>query len=257
MLLARATRPLARVTSRRASTSTLASMSARTPRARLSGADAVRVLWVCDVQEKFAGAVKSFDRVALGASTLVRGLPMVHDKNVFMVSEQVPDKLGPTVEQIKRAMVDANENESANVFTRVYAKTRFSMWKSDNEAFLPARDNEAFLRGCYDQEVKFQHVIVGLEAHVCVLQTVLDILRDRPSDDVFVCVDAVSSIRLEDRAVALRRMERAGAILTCTESVLFEVMEDATHPRFRDVSKLVREAARFASQLTSSPLPSI
>lgn len=248
MLLARATRPLARVTSRRASTSTLASMSARTPRARLSGADAVRVLWVCDVQEKFAGAVKSFDRVALGASTLVRGLPMVHDKNVFMVSEQVPDKLGPTVEPIKRAMVDAKENESADVFTRVYAKTRFSMWKSDNEAFL---------RGCYDQDVRFQHVIVGLEAHVCVLQTVLDILRDRPSDDVFVCVDAVSSIRLEDRAVALRRMERAGAILTCTESVLFEVMEDATHPRFRDVSKLVREAARFASQLTSSPLPSI
>jgi hypothetical protein len=74
-----------------------------------------------------------------------------------------------------------------------------------------------------------------------VLQTVLDLLAH--GKDVFVCVDAVSSIRLADRAVALRRMERAGAVLTCTESVIFEMMGDADTPYFRSVSKIVREGA--------------
>jgi hypothetical protein len=86
-----------------------------------------------------------------------------------------------------------------------------------------------------------------------VLQTVLDLLEAGKS--VHVCVDATSSIRLEDRAVALRRMENAGAVLTCTESVIFEMLGDASDEAFRDVSKIVREGAK--NKPASPPLPSL
>lgn len=210
-------------------------------------------LWVCDIQEKFSTAVTAFDRVALGAETLARAMPLAVKPSGtlrLVVTEQVPEKLGTTVSPLMEALRSADER------VVVHPKTAFSMYGSSeltSERYEPIYDIVA-----QDGEGRRKkHVIVGLEAHVCVLQTALDLRRHRPNDDVFVCADAVSSIRLEDRAVALRRMQAAGVIVTCTESVIFELLEDAKHQSFREVSKLVRESAQRAQALSSAPLPSI
>jgi len=203
-------------------------------------------LWVCDVQEKFSSAVTAFDRVALGAETLARVLPLVAKPSLtlrLVVTEQVPEKLGSTVSPLLEALRSADEQ------LVVHHKTAFSMYEPDRLR-LPSEQTDR-------ASAPRQHVIVGLEAHVCVLQTALDLRRHHPHEDVFVCADAVSSIRLEDRAVALRRMQAAGVIVTCTESVIFELVRDASHPNFREVSKLVRESAQRAQSLSSAPLPSI
>lgn len=208
-------------------------------------------LWVCDIQEKFSTAVTAFDRVALGAETLARAMPLAVKPSGtlrLVVTEQVPEKLGVTVSPLLEALRSADER------LVVHPKTAFSMYGSHRLASDVCTDSSNVGE---ERDWRQKHVIVGLEAHVCVLQTALDLRRHRPNDDVFVCADAVSSIRLEDRAVALRRMQAAGVIVTCTESVIFELLGDANHPCFREVSKLVRESAQRAQALSSAPLPSI
>lgn len=80
-------------------------------------------------------------------------------------------------------------------------------------------------------------VVCGLETHVCISQTVLDLLTTGLA--VFVAVDAVASRHRIDHEVALRRLENAGAILTTTEAILFEWCRSADHPAFREVRQLV------------------
>jgi hypothetical protein len=200
-------------------------------------------VWVCDIQEKFSSAVAGFDHVAHNTSTMLRAIDAMQSGwgTRVIMTEQVPEKLGPTVASVR----DAARAVAGERRHRV-SKTAFSMYDV-GKAFVG--------RNSLDGS-PVRHVVVGLEAHVCVMQTVLDLLANEPNGVVYVCVDAVSSIRLEDRAVALRRMERAGAILTCTESVVFEMMGDANHPQFRAVSKIVREGATN-KPTDCAPLPSI
>lgn len=215
-------------------------MSTATPDARASLRNAESVhLWVCDLQDKFAPAITGFDHVAHNCATLVRAMNAIVENSPSSleasvhITEQVPEKLGSTVASVRDAAANASGLRAS---TR--AKTTFSMYPT-----------------FADEEKTFgdHHIIVGIESHVCVVQTVLDLLtRDKK---VFVCVDAVSSIRLEDRAVALRRMERAGAILTCTESVVFELLGDAAHPGFRGASAAVREGAK--TKPATPPLPAL
>ncbi len=82
-------------------------------------------------------------------------------------------------------------------------------------------------------------VLFGIEAHVCVQQTALDLLEQGYA--VHVLVDGVSSSRAHDRAVALRRMENAGAYLTTAESLIFMMLGSAAHPHFRAISTLIKE----------------
>lgn len=82
-------------------------------------------------------------------------------------------------------------------------------------------------------------VLSGLETHVCVSQTALDLLAR--GLQVFVAVDAVASRHAIDHETALRRLEGAGAILTTSEAVIFEWCRSAEHPRFQDVRRLVLE----------------
>lgn len=82
-------------------------------------------------------------------------------------------------------------------------------------------------------------VLAGLETHICVAQTALELLGRGLA--VSVCVDAVASRHTLDHDVALRRLEAAGVVLTTTEAVLFEWCRTAEHPRFREVRELVLE----------------
>ena len=177
-------------------------------------------LFVCDVQEKFAPVIHGFDNCVHVASAMLRAGTLLDFP--ALVTEQVPDKLGKTVEALQPLLVGRTD-----VF--VVGKTKFSMCTEGGAVFFDAASTDG----------RDQAVLVGLEAHVCVAQTAFDLIER--GWEVFVCVDGVSSVRLGDRAAALRRMERAGCVLTTFEALLFEAIGDATHAKFRDVSKLVRE----------------
>ncbi len=81
-------------------------------------------------------------------------------------------------------------------------------------------------------------VVLGCEAHICVLQTVLGLIDD--GKDVTVVRDAVGSRRIDNRDAAIARMERHGAEIVTTEMVVFEWLQTAEHPRFRDAAALIR-----------------
>jgi len=91
----------------------------------------------------------------------------------------------------------------------------------------------------YLKDLALKRVIVaGVESHVCVLQSVLDLLD--AGFEVMVCVDAIGSRKHKDHEIALRRMEQEGAKLATTESVLFELLQSANHPQFKTISTLVK-----------------
>jgi nicotinamidase-related amidase len=112
---------------------------------------------------------------------------------------------------------------------------------------LPVRPDKVAFSCCAIPEVaegfrraaRPKVVLAGIEAHVCVLGTALDLLAQ--DFRVYLPVDAVGSRTPLDRDTALRRLERAGAILTTTETCLFEWVGGASHPQFKAISQLVQE----------------
>lgn len=93
----------------------------------------------------------------------------------------------------------------------------------------------------FRQKSRRKILVVGIEAHVCVQQTVLDLLTE--GFDVFVAVDAVGSRFPIDQETALRRIELAGATLTTTESALFEWCESSAAEQFKSISALIQKQA--------------
>jgi hypothetical protein len=82
-------------------------------------------------------------------------------------------------------------------------------------------------------------IIIGIETHVCVTQTALDLMA--LGHRVYILVDGVSSVNGEERSIALARLRDAGAIVTTSESVLFEILGDSQKDEFKAVSNLVKE----------------
>jgi isochorismate hydrolase len=95
-----------------------------------------------------------------------------------------------------------------------------------------------------------QVLLCGIEAHVCVLQTTLDLVE--AGYEVHILVDGVSSQRVLDRAAGLHRAAQSGAFLVTSEMALFQLMQDAKADKFKEISKLVQEP-----RLDSLGLPTI
>jgi len=191
-------------------------------------------LLVCDVQTRFADVIFGFDSLVRTSAVLVKTAAKLDVPVV--VTEQYPKAFQRTVPAIADVLPppvaaaptgdSSSSSSAAAAGSRVFEKTKFSMCTDDVAAHLTALGCEAV-------------VLCGLETHVCVLQTALDLLER--GLDVVVCADAVSSQRRFDRAVALKRLDAAGAALSTTESVIFELLGDKNHPKFKEVSALVKE----------------
>jgi nicotinamidase-related amidase len=167
-------------------------------------------LVVVDVQEAFRKAVGEFETVARNAGVLVQGartldLPVV-------VTEQYPPGLGRTVPEVAEHLDGLEPLE----------KVAFSACRA-----------EGFELGGRDQAL-----VCGIEAHVCVSQTVHDLL-DRGLE-VHVATDAVSSRTAANRRVGLAKMERAGAVLSSVETALFELLGEAGSDEFKVIQGLVK-----------------
>ncbi|MEQ3554276.1 isochorismatase family protein [Pseudonocardia nematodicida] len=165
------------------------------------------VLLLIDLQERLMPAIDDGDRVIARAVRLAEAATLL-DVPVI-ATEQVPDKLGPTVEPLR------------GYPHLVAPKSRFA---ADDAALVPPGRTEV--------------VLAGAEAHVCVLQTALRLVAD--GHRVLLAADAAGSRFPEDRTAALERARGAGVEVVTSEMVLFEWLRDAAHPRFREVQKLLR-----------------
>jgi nicotinamidase-related amidase len=163
-------------------------------------------LIVVDVQEGFRG-YDSFASVAAACAKLVQGARLLGVP--ALVSEQYPKGLGHTAPEV--GVEDEPRLE----------KTVFSVVRAPGFA-LGGRD---------------QAVVCGIETHVCVSQTVHDLLSR--GVEVHVPAEAVGSRHQLDYERGLERLERAGAVVTTVETVLFELLERAGTPEFKEVQKLV------------------
>ena len=171
-------------------------------------------LVVVDVQEGFRKAIPDFDRVARAAATLVRGADAIGVPVV--ITEQYPEGLGETAPELADHLPEGLEP---------LEKVCFS-----------AADAEGFDLGGRDQAL-----ICGIETHVCVNQTALDLLGS--GLEVQVAEDAVASRTGENKRIGLQKMERAGAVLTSVETALFELLGRAGTDEFKRVQRLILDYA--------------
>jgi nicotinamidase-related amidase len=177
-------------------------------------------LLVIDVQEKLMEKIP-------GAAALVRDIGFLIDAARLLdmpvqATEQYPRGLGPTVPELARRLPERPD------------KVAFSSCAAANVV-------ETFHRAARPKVI-----LAGIEAHVCVLHTALDLLA--LGFRVYLAADAVASRHAIDREFALRRLEQAGAILTTTETCLFEWLGGAGHPHFKKVSALVQERMQAIQQ---------
>ncbi|MCZ4281959.1 hydrolase [Kiloniella laminariae] len=169
---------------------------------------------VIDVQEKLAPAIHELESL-LKASELV--LKSACELNVpVLVTEQYPRGLGHTIERLKTYYAPGD----------VFEKLSFSS--------VGCSPFMAQLKQSGRQQV----IIIGIEAHVCVQQTVLELLDER--FDVFVVADAIGSRTPENKQLALERMIRSGADVVSAEMVLFELLREAGTPAFKTLSQLLK-----------------
>lgn len=142
------------------------------------------------------------------------------------VTTQNKSKLGETVGELG-SLVDELKGEVVQA-----DKTAFSMCVPDVM--------EGLDRQCQTASQKaVEVIIVGIETHICITQTTLDLLSQ--GHKVYVLQDGVSSCNSGERGVALRRLQSEGAVVTTSESVLFELVGDAGGDVFRGLTKLVKE----------------
>jgi len=179
-------------------------------------------LLLCDIQERFRPLIHRSETVIRTAQYLTS---VAKELSIPVVGTQQYTKVfGPTVSDCF-----AGSYEDIPIFD----KKLFSMLTPEVEKHLHGLNKESF-------------ILVGIEAHVCVQQTCLDLLE--MGKDVHIIVDGVSSQQPFDREIALRRMENAGAYLTTAQSAAFMLMKSADHENFRAISKLTVEHMKLPNE---------
>jgi nicotinamidase-related amidase len=172
------------------------------------------ILLVVDVQEKLARAMPGRDEMVHRTRQLVEGTRVLGVPALF--TEQNPRGLGPTLPEIAALVPDFRPVE----------KTSFSCCGS---------------AGCMQQlrhSGRRDVVVAGIETHVCVYQTVVDLLAE--GFRVEVVADACASRTAENRQIGLERCRRAGAAVTSVEILLFELLKAAEGPLFKEILRIVK-----------------
>jgi len=170
-------------------------------------------LIIIDVQGKLAEIMHESDALLAQLRVLIQGVSAMGLPIVWM--EQVPEKLGPTKPQIAELLSGT-----------ALAKNTFSGWQADN---IATAIKEA---GCKNW------LVAGIETHVCVYQTVADLLAQ--GLQTHLVTDAVSSRVLANKELAIQKMAAMGAQLTSVEMALFELQKIAEGDAFRALIKIVK-----------------
>ena len=169
---------------------------------------------VVDMQERLFPHIYEHEEVATRTVILIKGLRILEVP--LIVTQQYTKGLGATIQPIADALGDFEALE----------KMSFSCCS------LPAVETP--LLGSKGHQM----IVMGIEAHICVQQTVLDIQSQGRMS--IVIEDCVSSRRENDKRMAIERMRAAGAIITTSEALLFELLEEAGSDKFKQISALVK-----------------
>lgn len=172
-------------------------------------------LLVVDVQEKLIGLIPQHRRLVWNIDRLIDGAKVL-GLPVF-ATEQYPQGLGATIAPLA---VKLGEIPAKLSFSCTGCAGPWAAWEAQGITRI---------------------LVTGIEAHVCVQQTVFDLMA--AGFRVYLAVDAVGSRFELDREIALRRMESSGATLTTTEAALFEWCQAAGTPEFKQISQLVKKTA--------------
>ena len=172
----------------------------------------VNALIIVDIQEKIINPVFNKDSITKNIKKLIDAYQIL-EENIF-VSEQNPLKLGKTIPELL----------PKGGFNKI-EKMEFSL--ANIKEFLKELKNK-----------KITNLIVcGIETHICIQQTVLDCLQK--GFEVILISDAMGSRNRVDHEIALQRMMQKGAILTTTESIIFELCKTANRKEFKEIRKII------------------
>ncbi|MDH4201673.1 MAG: hydrolase [Phycisphaerae bacterium] len=171
-------------------------------------------LVIVDIQEKLLPVMANPEQVMKNTAVLIQ-IAQALDIPILWC-QQVPKALGPTVAELSSLLEGAEPID----------KSTFSC--GGDEAFMKRID-----------ELQSQTAIIcGIESHVCVFQTAMDLIQHGLY--VHVVADATSSRTNENKHIGLQRMAKEGAVITSTEMLLFELLRDSKHPKFRELAKLIK-----------------
>ena len=188
---------------------------AQLPNPRLRRPDTILLL--VDVQDRLLPAMPDAGNLVARCVLLAR---MARELEIpIIITEQNPTRLGATCEALRQ--VCDEENRAANTI----AKMQFSAVTAETAQIIEKSQRPTIL-------------LCGIEAHVCVLQSALD-LRER-SHNVFLAVDAIASRREIDKTIALERMKAVGVTLCTAESAVFELLGSAEHAAFKTLLPFIK-----------------
>lgn len=171
-------------------------------------------LVVIDVQGKLAKIMHHSGELLRSIENLIKGAQLLNVPIIWL--EQYPKGLGPTSDNLKQHLTENSP----------IAKMTFSACKNEEfQTELQKLDRKSML-------------VCGIEAHICVYQTVQELLRT--GHDVEVVADGISSRSLANKEIGLAKMTSLGAKVTSVEMALFELLETAEHPKFKEISKIIK-----------------
>lgn len=172
------------------------------------------ILMVIDIQEKLGTVMKDLDRVVKNTNILITACKEMNMPAI--VTEQYPKGIGPTVSEIKE-----NLREDMTIFE----KNSFSACTDEVKEYL-------------EKTGKKKVIITGMETHICVFQTTRALLND--GYQVFIARDAVVSRTDENYLNGLDMMKDAGAVISNTETIIFDLLKVSGTPEFKVLSKLIK-----------------
>ncbi|CAI2380240.1 unnamed protein product [Moneuplotes crassus] len=176
------------------------------------------VFFQCDIQVKMAKLIPNLETVAHNASRLAKAAKIFNIP--IIVTEQYIKAFGETYPEI---------TSEYPVDQKSYEKTVFSMLTEEVEGDLSKLGVSTV-------------VLYGIEAHVCIQQTALDLLEK--GYNVFVLTDTLLSSREIERSTAIVRMTQAGVQMTTLESALFEIMKSSKHEEFKNILEIVKDVPK-------------
>jgi len=175
--------------------------------------------FLCDLQTRFRQLIHGFDSVAFTAGKMMKMAKVMNVRVV--ITEQNPKALGPTIPELDLSAL------GELLYKPPFAKLTFSMLSEEVIASDALKDIDSV-------------VLFGIESHVCVLQTALDLVQQGKS--VHVLADGISSCNKEEIPIAVARMRAAGVNVTTSESIGFQLMGDASKPNFKAFSTIIKES---------------
>lgn len=166
---------------------------------------------IIDIQEKLVNMLQNDDvkkqAIIIANAAGKLNMPVI-------VTEQYPKGLGNTISEIKEAITNADYIE----------KTEFSAYKDISTAI--------------ENTNRKQIIIIGIETHICVLQTAFDLLNS--GYEIFIVKNACGSRNIDDKNTALDRLKQAGCQIITTEMLIFELLKSSKNPYFKELQALIK-----------------